>query len=197
MVEGMHLFFDERMICTRLPAPEANFASGRPTDMSFLTDMIRVIDREWPDNDLSSFTETVIVATICGQVLEHKQRPLARIRDTTNTTYEFCRRHRSLNALLSQRIKMLRMHASLEHLDPILTFTALAAYIAVLMLYDIIESKPLGTEAQATQLTKALHTEYQQQSLDAAADIALLVAALGQHFQVKQPPLLVAITTPS
>ena len=207
MVDGLHMFFDGRMVSlpevifgantnpftccqirTRLPAPQANFTSGRPTEMSFLTDMIRVFDREWPDNDLSSFTETVIVATICGQVLEHKQRPPAKTRDTTDTTYEFCRRHRSLNALLAQRIKMLRMHASLEHLDPMLTFTALAAYIAVLMLYDIIESKPLGTEPQATQLTKALHTEHHQQSLDAVADIALLVAALGQHFQVKQPP---------
>jgi hypothetical protein len=128
------------------------------------------------------------VASICGQVLEHKQRPPARCRDTTDTTYEFSRRHRSLNALLAQRIKILRMHASLEHLDPILTFTALAAYTAVLMLYDVIESKPLGTEAQATQLTKALHMEHQQQSLDAVANTALLVAALGQHFQVKQPP---------
>ncbi|MCJ1434874.1 hypothetical protein MMC27_004244 [Xylographa pallens] len=188
MVDGLHMFFDGRMIRTRLPAPQANFTSGRPTDTSFLTDMIRVFDREWPDDDLSSFTETVIVATICGQVLEHKQRPPSKTRDTTDTTYEFCRRHRSLNALLAQRIKMLRMHASLEHLDPILTFTALAAYIAVLMLYDIIESKPLGTEAQATQLTKALYTEHQQQSLDAVADIALLVPALGQHFQVPDIP---------
>ncbi len=157
--------------------------------MSFLSDVVRVIDREWPENDLSSFTETVIVATICGQVLEHKQRPPARAGDTADTIYKFCRRHRSLSALLAQRIKMLRIHASLEHLDPILTFTALAAYIAVLMLYDMIESKPLGTEAQAAQLTKALQTEHQQQSLDAVADISRLVAALGQHFQVKHFPI--------
>jgi hypothetical protein len=162
--------------------------------MSFLADMIRVINREWPYNGLSSFTETVIVATICGQVLEQKQRPPNKTRDNTDTSFEFCRRHRSLNALLAQRIKVLRMHASLEHLDPTLTFTALAAYVAVLMLYDIIESKPLGTEAQATQLTKALHTEHQQHTLGAVSDIALLVGALGQHFQVGQSSLL---TTPN
>lgn len=206
MVDGLHLFFDERMVSclecyfsnfnayiyflqirTRLPAPEFNFASGLPTDTSFLTDMIRVIDLEWSETELSSLKETVIVATICGQVLEHKQRPPARMRDSTATMYDFCRRHRSLNALLAQRIKMLRMHASFENLNPVFTFTALATYIAVLMLYDVIQSKPIGTEAQATQLTKALHSEHQQQSLDAVADIALLVAALGQHFQVKHP----------
>ncbi|KAH1650397.1 hypothetical protein KXX16_007402 [Aspergillus fumigatus] len=183
MVDGLHLFFDERMIRTRLPAPKANFASGRPTETSFLPDMIRVIDLDWPETELSPLKETVIVATICGQVLEHKQRPPSRIRDSTATTYDFCRRHRSLNALLAQRIKMLRLHASFEHLNPVFTLTALATYIAVLTLYNGIQSQPLGTEAQAMQLTKALHSEHQQQSLDAVADVALLVTALGQHFQ--------------
>ncbi|RYC58353.1 hypothetical protein CHU98_g7868 [Xylaria longipes] len=180
MVDGLHMFFDNRMIRTLLPAPEANFASGRPIEMSFLTDMVRDVDLGWPDDDLSSFTETVIVAHICGRVLEHKQRPLDGTRDAT---VEFCRRHRFINALLAQRITLLRMHASVEHLDPVLTFTALAAHISVLTLYDFIESKPLGTKTQATQLTKALHAEYQQQALDAVADIHLLVVALDQHFQ--------------
>ncbi|KAI0432410.1 putative Zn(II)2Cys6 transcription factor [Xylaria sp. FL1042] len=180
MVDELHMFFDDRMIRTLLPAPEANFASGRPIEMNFLTDMVRDVDLEWPDDDLSSFTETVIAAHICGRVLEHKQRPLARTRDTT---VEFCRRHRCINTLLAKRITMLRMHASAEHLDPVLTFTTLAAHISVLMLYDFIESKPLGIKTQATQLTKALHAEYQQQALDAVADIPLLVVALDQHFQ--------------
>ncbi|KAI1781284.1 putative Zn(II)2Cys6 transcription factor [Hypoxylon cercidicola] len=180
MVDGLHMFFDDRMIRTLLPAPEANFASGRPMEMSFLTDVVRDVDLERPDEDLSSFTETVIVAHICGRVLEHKQRPMARTRDTT---VEFCRRHRCINALLAQRITMMRMHASAEHLDPVLTFTALAAHISVLMLYDFIESKPLGTKVQATQLTNTLHAECQQQALDAVADISLLVVALDRHFQ--------------
>ncbi|KAH9895433.1 putative Zn(II)2Cys6 transcription factor [Xylariomycetidae sp. FL2044] len=179
-VDGLQLCFDDRMIRTRLPAPEANFASGRPTEMGFLAEMVRAIDLEWPDDDLSSFTETVIVANICGRVLEHKQAPPPRSRDTT---VDFCRRHRCMSALLAQRITMLRMHASIEHLDPVLTFTALAAHTCVLMLYGIIESKPLGTDAQAMQLTKALQAEYLQQALDAVADIPLLVVALGQHFQ--------------
>ncbi|GAM82785.1 hypothetical protein ANO11243_007710 [Dothideomycetidae sp. 11243] len=181
MLDGLHLFLDERMIRTRLPAPEANYASGRPTDTGFLADLIPVIDLEWPDSNSSSFTETVIEATICGRVLEHKQKPPAKTRDSA---HEFCRRHRTLAALLAQRIKMLRMYASLEFPDPILTFTALAANIAVLMLYDLIESKPLGTETQAMQLTQALRMEHEQQSLDAVADAALLVTVLGQHFQV-------------
>lgn len=203
MIDGLHMFFDDRMVSiphsiflsinvltccqirTLLPAPEVNFASGRPKKTSFITDLVRDGDLERPDDDLSSFTETVIVAHICGLVLDHKQRPLARTRDTT---VDFCHRHRYINALLTQRITMQRVHASVGHLDPVLTFTALASQICVLMLHDFIETKPLGNKAQATQLTKALHGEYQQQALDAVADIPHLVVALDQHFQVRQAP---------
>lgn len=150
--------------------------------MSFLADLIPVVDLEWPHSNLSSFTESVIGATICGRVLDHKQKPPGR------PCQEFCRRHRSLNALLAQRIRMLRLYASLEYPDPIIAFVTLAAHIAVLMLYDLIESRPLGTDAQGTQLTQALYTEHKPQSLDAVADIAVLIAVLGQHFQV--PPHL-------
>lgn len=80
---------------------------------------------------------------------------------------------------------MLRIHASLEYPDPVIAFVTLAAHTAVLMLYDIIESRPLGADAQGTQLTQALYAEHKQQSLDAVADIDLLIAELGQHFQVK------------
>jgi hypothetical protein len=178
MLDGLQMFFNEPMIRTRLPAPEANFANGRPLDMEFLADIMA--DLEWADNDLSSFTETIISATLCGRVLEHKQKRPAGARDST---YEFCRAHGSLNALLAQRIKVLLTHTSIECLDPSLTFTALAGRIAVLLLYDLVQSKPLGSEPQAAQLTRALHTEYQLQSMDAVSYIALLVATLGQHFQ--------------
>ncbi|GFF90950.1 hypothetical protein IFM53868_06339 [Aspergillus udagawae] len=59
-----------------------------------------------------------------------------------------------------------------------------ANFIDVLMLYDLIESKPLGTSMEGTQLVQALHAEHQQQALDAVTDISLLVAVLGQHFQM-------------
>lgn len=81
---------------------------------------------------------------------------------------------------------MLRIYASLEYPDPIIAFVALAAQIDVLMLYELIESKPLGTGVEGTQLVQALHAEHQQQARDAVTDISLLVAVLGQHFQVRQ-----------
>ncbi|KAJ5608449.1 hypothetical protein N7537_005068 [Penicillium hordei] len=178
LVDGQHMFFDERLIRARLPAPEANFASNRPTDMSFLADVVPDVSVEWPHNNLSPFAECVIGATMCGRVLQHKQNA------PTKPCEEFCSRHRTLNALLAQRIRMLRISASLEYPDPIIAFVALAAQIDVLMLYDLIESKPLGTGVEGTQLVQALHAEHQQQALDAVTDISLLVAVLGQHFQM-------------
>lgn len=150
--------------------------------MSFLADMIQVVGLEWPYNNLSPFTESVIGATICGRVLEHKQK------SPTRPCQEFCSRHRSLNALLAQRIRMLRIYASLEYPDPIIAFVGLAAHIGVLMLYNLIESRPLGTDARGMQLTQALYAEHKQQALDAVADIAHLIAVLGQHFQVTSSP---------
>ncbi|CBF86054.1 hypothetical protein AN2036.2 [Aspergillus nidulans FGSC A4] len=178
MVDGLHMFFDERLIRTRLPAPEVNFVNNRPMDMSFLADVVPDVGVEWPHNNFSPFAECVIGATMCGRVLQHKQNA------PTRPCEEFCSRHRTLNALLAQRIKMLRIHASLEYPDPIIAFVALAAQIDVLMLYDLIETKPLGTGVEGTQLVQALHAEHQQQALDAVTDISLLVAVLGQHFKM-------------
>ncbi|KAF5965627.1 hypothetical protein FCOIX_12891 [Fusarium coicis] len=182
IVDGLHMFFDERLIRTRLPAPESDFSSGRPMEMSFLSDIIPLIGLEWPHDKLSPFAESVIGATICGRVLEHKQKPPAK------PCQEFCHQHRSLHTLLAQRIKMLQLYASLEYPDPIIAFATLAAHIGVLMLYDLIESRPLGTDAEGTQLAQTLFTEQKQQSLDSVADIVQLIAVLSQHFQVKCTP---------
>lgn len=152
--------------------------------MSFLADVVPDGSVEWPHNSLSPFAECIIGATMCGRVLQHKQN--APIRPCE----EFCNRHRTLNALLAQRIRMLRIYASLEYPDPIIAFVALTAQIDVLMLYDLIESKPLGTGVEGTQLAQALHAEHQQQALDAVNDISLLVAVLGQHFQVCQSSVI-------
>lgn len=178
MVDGLHSFINEPVIRTRLPSSETRFASGRSEEMKFLDEMLSGL--EWSESDLSPFMETIIGATICGRALQHKQSPPAQ---TLDATYEFCRGHRSLNTLLAQRFQVLLMHTPLECLDPVRSFTALAERLTVLILYDLLQSKPLGSDPQATQLTKALLKESHQQSLDAVHDSALLIATLGQQFQ--------------
>lgn len=175
--------------------------SGRPTTMCFLSEFINEADGERPNESVSPFTESIIVATIYGRILEHKQRPSFayqhhlhlqhpdRNRDTTY--YEFCRRHRSLSALMTQHIKTLSMHLSSpsEHSDPALIFVALTAHTAVLMLSENLESQPLSTEPLAAQ---ALLTEHKQRLLDAVHELGMLTATLTQvnHFQVSLLPYL-------
>ncbi|EFX05060.1 c6 zinc finger domain containing protein [Grosmannia clavigera kw1407] len=177
MVDGLHMFFDEHLIRTRLPASEVNFVNGLSTNMRFLADVISGDDIRCTDGDLSPFAESAIAAAICGRVLEHKQKPPSKLQD-------FCSRHRSLYALLGQRIDLLQIYASLEYPDPLIAFATLGAHVSVLMLYELAESRPLGSEAQGMRLTQALSAEHKQQSLDAVDDAALVVTVLGQHFQV-------------
>ncbi|KAG2171236.1 hypothetical protein JADG_010975 [Aureobasidium aubasidani] len=152
MVDGMHMSFDERVIRSRLPAPEANFSSGRPgADMYFLAEAMSAIDQTPPYP--SAFREAIISSTICGRVLEHKQKPPNR------ASQEFCSRHRLLQAMLAQRIRTLRVYISLEGLDPVMGFVTLSTHIAILMLYDLIESRPMGSGPQAAQFTHTFYDE--------------------------------------
>lgn len=181
-----------------MPAPDSHFTSGRPTSMGFLSDMIHRVDLEWPNENLSPFIESIIVATLCGRTLEHQQRRSVSLPQHhlmlhhpdrhRDSAYDFCRQHRSLSGLLIQHMKMLQVQLSspMENPDPIYIFVALAVCMAIFMLYETIESNPLGTETQATKAVDALLVEHKQHSLDAAYELGVLITALGQlnHFQV-------------
>ncbi|KAI1338693.1 fungal-specific transcription factor domain-containing protein [Xylariaceae sp. FL0016] len=201
VMDCFQLTFDERQIRTRLPAPDINFTSGRPTNMCFLSEMIPRVDSQWLNDRPSYFSESIIVATLCGRILEHKQIPhITRQKDhsphhsplqnhepNSDATYQFCSRHRTLVAMAIQQIGVLRRHISSppEHPDPTLIFLALVAHMASFMLQEILESKPLGTDAQGTQLTDVLLMEHKQKTMDAIRELGVFVAALGQlnHFQ--------------
>ena len=179
---------DIAQIRTRLPAPDAQFMSGRPTTMCFLSEVIAGTDGQQPnyalaDLTVSPFTESVIIATICGRTLGHKQRSSVEQHAYRDVIQDFCLRHQSLNAILSSRVKSLAMHISStsEHPDPMLIFVTLTAYMVVLMLCDTVESIPLVTEE-----AHALLIEYKQKSLEAAHELGMLTNVLSQlnHFEV-------------
>ncbi|RYC64333.1 hypothetical protein CHU98_g1865 [Xylaria longipes] len=206
-IDGLPLTFDERQIRTRLPASDACFASGRPTTEGFLSETINAIENKRQVDSTSPFIQSIIAATVCGRVLEHRHRsPVVHklhlnvrhpehIRDIM---YEFCNRHRSINALLAQHQTLLSMNNFSEHPDPILIFVVLTEYMAVFMLYETIESKLLGTEVQAKQVADALSAEQKQQLVDAVNDLSTLTTTLRQlnHFQTHPltpiPLLLIA-----
>lgn len=165
--------------------------SGRPATMCFLSEVIAGMDSEQPSNtatDLAMcpFTQSIIVATMCGRALGLKQRLVSQ-QAYQEVITEFYRRHRTLNTFLTARIKILSMQISStsEHPDALLLFSTAAAYMILFMLYETIETIPLGTDEAHTLLLG-----HEQRSLDAVNELDVLASMLTQvnHFQVRCPP---------
>ncbi|KAF2789165.1 hypothetical protein K505DRAFT_410481 [Melanomma pulvis-pyrius CBS 109.77] len=185
--DNLSLAINEKQIRTRLPAPHSQFMSGRPATMCFLSEVIAGIDSEQPNNtttDLTMcpFTQSIIVATMCGRALGLKQRFVSQ-QAYQDVITEFYLRHRNLNTFLTARIKILSMQISStsEHPDALLLFSTLAAYMIVFMLYETIETIPMGTEESHTLLLG-----HEQRSLDAVHELDVLTSMLTQvnHFQM-------------
>ncbi|KAI5918403.1 putative Zn(II)2Cys6 transcription factor [Camillea tinctor] len=190
-IDGLPLAFNERQIRTRLPAPEANFTSGRPITTCFLSEVMNGLDADYPCDNSSPFTTSIFIATLCGRALEHKHFLPYASQSQGIATYDYCHQFQSrqpLNALLSQHINLLSNHVSIasERPDPTLIFLALLAHMAVFILFETIESKlPQGAEAQS-QETDALLVDYKQRSLNIVHNLEALTSILGNlnHFRV-------------
>ncbi|KAI3327608.1 hypothetical protein HD806DRAFT_519666 [Xylariaceae sp. AK1471] len=202
-IDDLPLNFDERQIRTRLPAPEASFTNAEATTTLFLSETINAIENERQVDSISPFTQSIIAATVCGRVLEHRHRspgPVVHqpphmmnarhpehIRDAM---YKFCNRHRSINSLLSQHQKLLVVGNVPDRPDPLLIFVVLTEYMAVFMLYETMESKLFGSDIHAKQVADALTAEQRQQLVDAVDDLSALTATLRQLNYFQTHPLL-------
>ena len=190
-IDGLPLSLDEQQIHTRLPAPEAHFLSGRPTVMCFISELINGVGSDWPSDTISNYTESIVVATMCGRTLEHKQWPLRRhphhVDQNWNATYEFCRGHQFLDTLLRQHVMTLSNNvlSTIEHPEPIIIFAALMAYMALFMLCETIETMSLEAEERGMQMADSLLVDHQQRCLDSVQQLRVLISMLGQlnHFQ--------------
>jgi hypothetical protein len=158
--------------------------------MCFLSEVVAGIDSEQPNNSMTDFamcpfTQSIVVATICGRTLALKQRLVSQQAHQDFIT-EFYLRHRTLSTFLTARINILskQITSTSEHPDPLLLFSTLAAYMILFMLYETMETIPLGTDEVHTLLLG-----HEQRSLDAAHELDVLISMLPQvnHFQVCDP----------
>ncbi|KAK6218925.1 Transcription factor [Colletotrichum tabaci] len=212
-IDGLPLAFNERQILTRLPAPEVNFLSGRPATMCFLSDVMNGLDEDRTPDNVWPFTKSIVIATICGRALEHKYF-LPHADRNQDVTYDY-RHHfqssQSLNALLTQHIKLLSKHVSLasERPDPVLIFVALIAHMVVFVLSETMESTPQFSESQAqsqgqgqgqqqqqqqqqqqgAQEADALVLEHKRRSLELVHKLNALTATLAQLNHFRTHPL--------
>jgi hypothetical protein len=128
-----------------MPAPHKNFQCGQPVVTSFLSDVMLTQDTSLKD----SFTEFVIMATICGRALSHRHQSMAWMiySDPMQALWD---RHQQIYAALAPRIAALSLnHPPVSaHTDPILLFAHAMAQTMVLYMYRLMsEVLPIPDEA--------------------------------------------------
>ncbi|KAI4283257.1 MAG: hypothetical protein L6R38_002299 [Xanthoria sp. 2 TBL-2021] len=119
----------------RMPAPNVNFQSGQPFVMNILSDVMLGQDTNLQD----SFTEFVIMATICGRALSHRQQSMAWMINS-DPVQIFWDRHQQINADLAPRIVALALNHPpvTTHTNPLLLFTHAMAQTLVLYMYRLM-----------------------------------------------------------
>lgn len=138
--------------------------------MEFLSEVITGSDQR----TLSSFTECILLVTICGRSVSHRQQCTVE-RVYGNISQDFWNRHQWIDTILSQKIQILSLNDryALELMDPMPLFTNMAAQATVLSLCKAIQSVPWETDDY-----QAVIDEYENRALLAAHEIVTLSKAL-------------------
>ncbi|OAA43656.1 citrinin biosynthesis transcriptional activator CtnR [Metarhizium rileyi] len=175
---------NEHVICTRLPAQDADFQNGQSCVMDFLSDAI--VDGNPNPTARSPFNECIILVTICGQTLFYNQQYNMRClhgdseadRSDWDTWFD---------SILSTRLQILSKcyPSPTTGYDPMLLFAHIIAQASVIYLCKEVKSMvwPSGK-------AMSLRTEYQQRALNAAEHIVKLAYALVEFSVFKVHPLM-------
>lgn len=123
----------------------------------------------------SPFTEMIILATICGRILAHRQQAV--VENVYNSMpQDFRDRHSWLNKMLETRIDLLvKNYSSPFDSDCLLLFTKMLAQATVLYLCKSMEMMKWDTEEG-----KATVSAYKQRSLRASQQIVSLSQSLAE-----------------
>lgn len=136
----------------------------------------------------SAFTECIVVATVIGRALCHRQQSMV---DTLylNESRDFWQRQEWINATLTQRMGVFSLNypVALQDADPMLLFIGMMWHTTVLYMYQILKSVIHPTEEKMTVLA-----DYTRQSTMAAKEIVGLTNKLSQlnSFKVSRMPVL-------
>ncbi|EED12116.1 conserved hypothetical protein [Talaromyces stipitatus ATCC 10500] len=167
-------------VAIRLPCPEANFQNDQPILMGFLSDALA------PDTIITStFTECIIVATISGQALSHRNQCL--VGDFYfSTTEDFWNRHQWIDGILTQRMEAFsaKYTTDMQQADPMLLFIGLMWQTIILHLYQTMTCAVPSNDGK-----RDLIAEYKKRSTVAAQEIVDLTNKLSQVNSLKVHPL--------
>ncbi|KAL4930375.1 Zn(II)2Cys6 transcription factor [Aspergillus undulatus] len=179
---GLPFTLNEQLIATRLPGPEEEFQAGQPVVTPYLPE---VMARTGIDtvHSISPFSECIVLATICGRALAHRQKVAVEQLSISGdvTVFEgFWTRHQWLHEILNTRIQML---SSLPQVDPMLLFARIVAQTMVLFLHSVLESITWKTGDHLLSII-----EYERLCILAAHEVVNLIKLQGQlgYFKVLQ-----------
>ncbi|KAE8153333.1 fungal-specific transcription factor domain-containing protein [Aspergillus avenaceus] len=171
---------NEQLIATRLPAPEEEFEAGHPSVTQFLPDVMSRNAHIDSSIGLSPFSECIILATICGRALSHRQQ-VAIEQIKGDVVDGFWNRHQWLHEMLSHRIHALSVSAQG---DPMLIFARIVAQTLVLFLHSVLESITWKTGEHLLGII-----EYERLCVIAAHEVVSLVKLQSQLGYFKVHPL--------
>ncbi|KAI9376431.1 hypothetical protein BJX61DRAFT_538808 [Aspergillus egyptiacus] len=180
---GLPFTLNERLIATRLPCREEEFQAGHPVVTQFLPEamMKTTSDDVIP---ISSFGECVVLATICGRALSHRQKvAVEQINPAGDAAaYDgFWKRHRWLQERINDRIETL---SSSPQVDPMLMFTRIFSHTIVLFLHCVLESITWKTGDHLLRIF-----EHEQLCAVAAHEVVNLIKLQCQLGQFQVHPL--------
>ncbi|KAG0646232.1 transcriptional activator [Hyphodiscus hymeniophilus] len=165
-------------IWTRLPASEEDFLYGNCVQMGFLSEALASVGQ---DTASSPFTDSIIVATICGRAFFQNTVDYMG-RKTTQFFWE-------IHGWLYMTVKMRSQNPIGDHpsaaqaQDSMLLFTNMMAQTAALYLYRIVESTPWEMEDYPGTVL-----ELKQYAFMAAQEIVRLAQCLPQLSYLKVHP---------
>lgn len=155
-----------------LPIPDASFQNGTPAATIYLTDCLG--SAEHTIEALSSdFTESIILATICGYALSHRRQLLLEQAQCRGMD-RFWSRYRQINARLTKRADLSTSYYStqVEETEPALLFQSIMWRTIILYMYQ--------TMSFAVALIDEKHPglEYFQEASIAAQNLVILTDRL-------------------
>lgn len=138
--------------------------------MGFLSEAITSMDLA----GVSPFTESIILATICGRTLSHRQQSVVE-HVYNHVPQHFWERHEWLYAMLKTRCDnfVLQYPSAVQHTNCMLLFTNMMAQTTVLYLCRVLESITWVTDEYRSAIA-----DFKQTSLLAAKEIVSLTRSL-------------------
>ena len=159
-------------ICTRLPAPDAEFQSGSHDLGPLLSEAIT----EPTLKVRSSFNECLILATICGRSLLQSQRYHIS-KAYGDMTMDWMEQRRWLDTILTNRLQVLSQcyPAPTESYDPLLLFANILGQATVI--YFCKSMNDTSTDSSSDENNPEF-IQYQYRALEASTNIISLASTL-------------------